>query len=161
MKSEPRAEHKWLQQLIGEWTFESECQMGPGQPPAQTSGTESVRSLGDLWVIGEGQGSMPGGGTCSMNITLGFDPAKARFVGTFIVAIMPGLWIYDGALDSTGRILTLDTEGPAMFANGTRRTRYQDIIELPEGGGRLLRSRMLDEAGNWNEFMVAKYRRRT
>lgn len=159
MKSEPRAEHEWLKRLVGEWAFDSKCQMEPGQPPAQTSGTESVRAVGDLWVVGEGQGSMPGGGTCSMIITLGFDPAKERFVGTFIVSIMPGLWIYDGVLDPTGRKLTLDTEGPAMSANGSRRARYQDIIELPEDGGRLLRSRMLDEAGSWNEFMVARYRR--
>jgi hypothetical protein len=36
----------WLQQLVGEWSFEAECITGPDQPPDKHSGTESVRSIG-------------------------------------------------------------------------------------------------------------------
>jgi hypothetical protein len=160
MKAEPCPEHHWLQQLVGDWSFETECVMGPGQPPIRTSGTETVRSIGGLWVIGEGNGSMPGGGSCTMLLTLGFDPAKGRFVGTFVASMMAGLWTYEGALDREQRILTLDTEGPAVSGDG-RLARYQDIVELPAGGGRLLRSRILGEDGQWSEFMVARYTRRS
>jgi hypothetical protein len=51
MKAEPQREHQWLQKLIGEWTCESEATMEPGKPPERFTGTESVRSLGDLWVL--------------------------------------------------------------------------------------------------------------
>jgi hypothetical protein len=61
MKMEPQKEHQWLQRFVGEWTFEGEAMMEPGQPPAKFTGTESVRSLGDLWFLAEGQGEMPDG----------------------------------------------------------------------------------------------------
>ena len=32
MKTEPQKEHEWLQRLVGEWTYESECSMEPGKP---------------------------------------------------------------------------------------------------------------------------------
>lgn len=60
MKTEPQKEHQWLQQLVGEWTYESECSMEPGKPPEKCTGSESVRSLGGLWVLCEGRGEMPG-----------------------------------------------------------------------------------------------------
>lgn len=31
-KAEPQKEHEWLNKLVGNWTFEAECFMGPGQP---------------------------------------------------------------------------------------------------------------------------------
>ncbi|MGH8526826.1 MAG: DUF1579 family protein, partial [Gammaproteobacteria bacterium] len=43
MKVEPQKEHQWLQKLVGEWTFESDCGMGPGKPNEKFKGTESVR----------------------------------------------------------------------------------------------------------------------
>jgi hypothetical protein len=76
---EPHAEHLWLHQLIGEWTFESECLMGPDQPPMKTTGSEVVRSLGKLWTIGEGTSDSPDGGPWNSVMTLGFNPeAYAR-----------------------------------------------------------------------------------
>jgi hypothetical protein len=48
MKTEPQQEHQWLQQLVGEWTYEAEATMEPGQPPSKFEGSESVRSLGGL-----------------------------------------------------------------------------------------------------------------
>ena len=40
MKAEPQKEHQWLEQLLGEWTYEAEMQMGPGQPPMKSTGKE-------------------------------------------------------------------------------------------------------------------------
>lgn len=61
MMTDPTPQHRWLQQLIGEWEFTSECSCGPDAPPLKSKGSERVRTLGDLWVIGEGGGEMPGG----------------------------------------------------------------------------------------------------
>lgn len=68
--AEPRPEHAWLQKLVGDWTFESECVGEPGQPAQKFLGIEKVKSLGELWIVGEGQGEIPGGGTGHMMITL-------------------------------------------------------------------------------------------
>src|SRR5262245_51629604 len=129
MKVEPQKEHRWLERLVGEWTYESEALMGPDQPPVKSSGSESVRSIGGIWSQAEGQGEMPGGGPTTMLITLGYDTAKKRFVGTFIGSMMTNLWIYDGELDAAEKVLMLDAEGPS-FADPTRMAKYKDSIEI-------------------------------
>ena len=44
--------------------------------------------IGDLWLLAEGRSEMPGGGTGTMLITLGFDPARGRYVGTWVGSLM-------------------------------------------------------------------------
>ena len=57
-----------------------------------------------------------------MIMTLGYDPQKKRYVGTWIGSMMTHLWVYDGALDAAGKVLTLDAEGPAWPATGRWRS---------------------------------------
>ena len=159
MKVEPQKEHQWLQQLVGEWTFEGEMTMAPGQAPEKFTGTESVRSLGGLWILAEGQSEMPDGSPATMIMTLGFDPRKQRFVGTFIGSMMTHLWLYDGGLDDAEKVLTLNTEGPDMSAEGKMAT-FKDVIEIKSDDHRVLRSHMLGDDGKWHEVMTAHYRRR-
>jgi Protein of unknown function (DUF1579) len=158
MKIEPQQEHQWLQQLVGEWTYEAEVMMALGQPPSKFEGSESVRSLGGLWILAEGQGEMPGCGAATTVLTLGYDPQQQRYVGTWIGSMMTHLWLYDGALDTTGRVLTLNAEGPTMAAEG-KMTRYKDVIEFKSDDHRVLTSHMLGEDGEWHEFMTGHYRR--
>ena len=56
MNAEPQKEHRWLAGLVGEWAHESEPCATPGQEPMKFSGSESVRALGGLWIVGQGQG---------------------------------------------------------------------------------------------------------
>lgn len=158
MHAEPLEEHRWLQQLVGKWTAEMQCYMGPDQPPMESKATESVRSLGDLWTVGEGAGDTPDGGAVTTIMTLGYDPAKKRFVGTFIASVMTHLWYYEGSLDTSRKVLTLDTEGPSFSGDG-KLARYQDIIEIKSPDHRTLTSRMLGEDGEWREVVTAHYRR--
>lgn len=156
---QPQPQHRWLQKLVGEWTYEFHDPGGSGRPASTAAGTESVRAIGDLWVVGESRGDMPGAGFHTSVITLGFDPARGRFVGTWIGSMMPDLWIYEGELDQAERVLTLDSEGPSMKGDGTR-ARYQDVIEFRSDDHRILRGRIQKENGTWEEFMQTKYRRR-
>lgn len=150
-------EHQWLKQLVGSWTFRSECQTGPGEPPMTLSGTETTRAVGDLWVVGEMDGETPGGGMAKNFISLGFDPQKGKFVGTFITSMMPMLWLYEGELDAGGTILTLASEGPAFTGEGT--ALYHDIIEVTPDGGRIFSSQMKGPDGDWVTFMRMDYQR--
>jgi hypothetical protein len=70
MRVEPQKEHRWLQKLVGEWTYKSEASMGPDAPPESCDGTESVRTVGGVWILAEGQGEMPGGGPMTTLLTL-------------------------------------------------------------------------------------------
>ena len=85
---EPQSQHAWLQQLVGEWTYEVDGEEKAG-------GREIIKPIGPLWIVGESEFTMPGGGTGTARITVGFDPQKGRFVGTWIGSMMTYLWVYD------------------------------------------------------------------
>jgi Protein of unknown function (DUF1579) len=155
---EPTKEHRWLQRLLGNWTSEMDCPAGPDQPAGTVRGTETVRSIGDLWVVCEGKADMPGGGTGTTVMTLGYDPARQKFVGTFIGSMMTHMWVYEGTLDAAGNVLTLDTEGP-RFDGKDGMAKYKDVIELPDDTNRVLWSQSQGDDGQWTRFMTANYRR--
>jgi len=158
MNVEPRSEHVWLRKMLGEWVSEADCPSETGEPQ-KTKGSESVRSLGGLWVVAEGEGEMPGGGEARMLMTLGFDPEKERFIGTWAGSMMTHMWIYEGRLDESGKVLTLDTTGPNFSKPGTTAA-YQDIITFLSDDHRTLTSRVRGEDGGWTQIMQADYRRK-
>jgi hypothetical protein len=159
METTPQREHQWLQTLVGEWTSEAEATMEPGKPPERFKGTETVRSLGGLWILAEGQGEMPGCGHATTLMTLGYDPQKKRYVGTWVGSMMTHLWVYDGALDAAEKVLTLDAEGPSMADHSVMAT-YRDMIERASDDHRILTSHVRGDDGTWHQFMTAHYRRK-
>jgi hypothetical protein len=155
----PQKEHLWLQQLLGEWTFDSEMEMGPGQPAMKGGGRESVRAMGGFWILGEASCQMPGSdekGT--MLTTLGYDPKQNAFVGSWVGSMMTNMWVYKGTLDASQKVLTLDTEGPSFSGDG-KLARYQDVITIKNKDERTLHSQTRQEDGSWKRFMIATYRR--
>jgi Protein of unknown function (DUF1579) len=159
MKAEPQREHLWLQKLVGDWTYESAAVMEPGREPSNFAGTESVRSLGGLWVVAEGQGEMPGGGTATTVMTIGYDPRTQRYTGTWVGSMMTHLWVYEGFLDEAEKVLTLESEGPSFTAEG-KMAKYRDVIEFKDDDHRTLTARVLGDDGTWSELMTAHYRRK-
>ena len=159
MNAEPQKQHQWLSKLVGEWTMEMEADM-PGQGPSKSTGFERVRSLGGMWVIMEGE--MPGE-KCPMQsvLTLGYDPDRKTFVGTFIASVMTYLWVYqNGTLDEAERVLTLEAEGPNFAPGGPPMSKYRDVIEFHSDDHRTLSSFTPDPDGQWKKFMTAHYRRK-
>lgn len=160
MKAEAQEQHRWLMQLVGDWAYVSECDGGPGNGTIKTTGTESVRAIGELWVVGDGQGEMPGGGQATMQITLGYDPARGRFVGSWVGSMMTHFWTYDGFLDETGTVLTLEAEGPSFAGDGGVST-YRDIVTVKGPDHRILTGNVRNPDGSWTTFMTSHYRRKS
>lgn len=158
MHSEPRDEHRWLQQLIGEWRSEGGPLAESGAAAESYEGTERVRSIGDLWIVFEGRGEMPGGGEGTSLLTLGFDPENNRFIGTWVGSMMTHMWIYDGQLDPDRRVLTLESEGPDFVTEG-KTARYRDVIEIMSEDHRTLSGIVQKDDGSWHKFMTTHYRR--
>jgi hypothetical protein len=100
---------------------------------------------------------MPDGSPATTILTLGYDPDKRRFAGTWIGSMMTYLWVYDGELDSAGRVLTLNCEGPGM-EGGT--AKYRDVHEIVDDGHRVMTSHLQQADGSWVQFMTAHYRRK-
>ena len=157
---EPQAEHDWLRQLVGDWNVELEMAMGPDMPTEKSTGIERVRAIGDVWIVAEGEGEMPGGGTANVILTLGYDPAKGHFVGTFIGSMMTNMWVYEGKLDPAKNTLTLEAEGPSMAGDGTL-SLYRDVIELKSSDHRVMTSSAPGPDGKYVSFMTQHARRIT
>lgn len=158
MQAETLPQHRWLHKLVGDWTYESECAAGPDKPGEKFRGTERVTGLGDLWVVCNGQGEMPDGDVARMMMTLGYDPAGQKFLGTWVGSMMSHMWVYEGTLDEAQRVLTLSAEGPS-FTDPKKTAQYQDVIEFLADDHRTLTSRCRSDDGTWTQFMVAHYRR--
>ncbi|MEB3357354.1 MAG: DUF1579 domain-containing protein [Synechococcales bacterium] len=158
MQAQTQKEHDWLQKLVGEWAYETEARMGPNQPPERATGVERVRSLNGLWIVAEGRGEMLGGCPATTIMTLGYDPQKQRYVGTWIGSMMTYLWLYDGEMDTAKQVLTLSSEGPAMNGQG-KMAQYRDVITIQSDDCRVLTSHLLGDDGQWHQFMTAHYRR--
>jgi hypothetical protein len=157
--AEPAKEHSWLQQFVGEWESTTELDMGPGQPPMTCKGTQSARMVGGFWMIEEGSGDFPGMGTVSSVLTIGYDAAKKKFIGTWIDSTNDFLWHYEGDLDSTGTKLSLESKGPNPMKPGTT-AQFRDAVEFVSKDHRILTSSVREGDGDWVQMMAAHYRRK-
>lgn len=151
MKMERTAEHRWLEQLTGRWSVIFDFDK-------HSVWTEDARSLDGLWHIAEMSGAMPDGSTATMIMMLGYDPDRKCFVGSTVGTMMRNLWVYEGTLDETGKVLTLDCDGPDMDGSG-RIARFQDIIEIVDADTRRFSSRMQSADGSWKPVMASQYKR--
>jgi hypothetical protein len=158
MATKPVAEHEWLKKLVGEWTTRTEMRMGPDQPTMTSTGTESVKSLGGLWAIGEGRGEMPDGASMEYRSALGWDVSFKEYRGCWFASVSSHLWKYTGTLSPDGRVMTLNCVGPNMEKEGET-SNYRDVIEIIDDNHRTLTSYGQDDKGEWQEFMKATYTR--
>ena len=143
----PLKEHEWLKQFEGEWTSTSEIHLPGAAEPVKGKGTESGKMLGGFWVVSKGTGEMMGM-TMHFSMTLGYDAEKKKYVGTMVDSMMPKMWQYEGSLDASGKILTLETQGPCPMRGGVM-TEFKDIVEFKSDDLRTFTSMYKDEKGEW------------
>lgn len=157
MHTEPTPQHLWLKTFLGDWTVESEG-LAPDGTVHKGEGAESVHALGDLWVVCRGRFQM---GTVlgESQMTLGYDPQKQRFVGSWVGTMMANQWVYEGELDDERKVLSLACQGPSFSGDGSLST-FKDVFEVRSDDHRILTSYALQADGTWLQFMTAHYRRK-
>jgi hypothetical protein len=155
----PEKEHQWLQKFVGEWTTISKGSMGPDQPPMECSGTIESRMIGDFWVVNEMQGNPQGIPMRGLQ-TIGYDPVKKKYIGTWVDSMMNHMWMYEGSVDASGNKLTLEAEGPSFMGDG-KVTKYRDAYEFKTPDHIIVSSSMLGEDGKWITFMTGESKRKT
>jgi hypothetical protein len=150
----PHPAHAWLKKFEGKWAFTGECALAPGRPPMTMTGTETVKAIGPFWVVGEltADGGVPMTGVT----TVGYDPAKRKYVGTWVGSMCDWLCRYEGEAD--GDTLTLHCEGPSPL-DPTKTTKMKDVTEFKPDGTRVLTSLVLGPDGQWTKFMTLTARR--
>jgi hypothetical protein len=137
----------WLDQLVGEWTFQGHGV--PDGPGRRRDGEETVTRRG-AWIVIESSDDA--------RFQLAFDPKTNTVVGDFISWAEPGLWTYKGAVEADGK-LHLRSRGPSFDIEGEE-TDYDDVFEIVSPNERRLTGRLVGPDGQWRDFMVTDYRRR-
>jgi hypothetical protein len=153
MFSKPQAEHAWLQQLVGNWTFEHDCQMPDGSKN-KSSGKMTCRSMAGMWLLCESTGGA-GDEAWSSLMTVGYDPTKEQYVGSFIGSMMHKMWLYHGTLAEDQKRLPLISEGPKLDDSGT--CRYRDTIEIVDKDTWNFLSEVETDTGEWVQFMAGRH----
>jgi len=156
--AEPEKAHQWLQQFAGEWNAEVQMTMDPSKPPVMSKGTQTARMVGGFWLVAEDRGSFmdkPFKGI----MTLGYDPEKKKYVATWVDSMTSHLWNYEGTLDDSGKILTLETEGPCPL-RPRKLTRFKDVVEIKSNDHRVFRTSVEGEDGKWTQPITINYRRK-
>lgn len=154
---EPQKEHTWLQKFVGRWESESEVIMEPGKPPVKSKGSESARMLGGFWIVSEGKGEMMGSPFSSV-LTLGYDPEKKQYIGTWVDSMTSKLWTYTGKVNDAGTTLTLESEGPCPLQPG-KTIQFKETVEFKSADHRIFTSAMKGDDGQWVTMMTINSRR--
>ena len=152
----PVKEHTWLRRFEGDWDSEGEIVIGPNQPPIKVKGFDRARMIGGFWLVCEGRGE---GMDYESRLTLGYDEQKQKYVGTWVDSMTSFLWRYEGTVDATGRILTLETEGPQPDVPG-KNVPFREVTEFKTDDHRVFTSLRLNADGQWLTLVTIHYRRR-
>src|SRR5690606_2922679 len=128
-----------------------------GEQTFACNGKQSSRMLGEFWVINDGE-MTPMGSVMKSLQTIGYDPAKKKFIGTFISSEDGTFWLYEGSLDKAGKKLTLEADGPNMLTGKT--TKFRDAYEIKSPDHIVVTSEMLGDDGKWNSFMSGNMKRK-
>jgi len=155
--AEALEQHRWLQQLVGDWKVSSEAILEPGAEPMLWESREHVRSIGGLWVLVEASAELAGEPFTSL-LTLGYDPDQGTFVGSWVDTMQTRMWTYVGQLGEAQRILTLETEGPSFF-DPDKTASYRDQLELIGPDEKRMTSTVLTEDGTWMVYLTVRSQR--
>jgi len=150
----PQAEHEWLQQFVGEWESKTESHLDPDREPEISTAVERIRPLGRFWIVNEIDAVMFGAPFHGIQ-TLGYDPKKKTFVGTWVDSVSSFVWTYQGKLNRERTALTFYSEGPCPNTPD-RLTKIKDVLEIIDKNHKLYASYILDNHGDWTLCMEAR-----
>lgn len=155
----PAPEHALLQRFIGSWQTSGECSTGPDTPSMKNRGTMTSRMLGERWVVNDMK--IDADGTPVVGVqTIGYDPTKKKYVGTWTDSMINHLWVYEGRYDENSETLVLEADGPNLMAGGAM-TRFRDTYRFVTDDRIESTSASLSDEGEWVVFMTGVMVRQT
>ncbi|MEX1041850.1 MAG: DUF1579 domain-containing protein [Pirellulaceae bacterium] len=153
----PTEQHELLKQFAGKWRVAAETVPAPGMEAMKIEGTETSEMVGGFWLVSKGESTMEGMPMRSV-LTIGYDPAVKKYIGTFFCSADSTLWKYEGEMDESGKKLTLMTEGPSPIEPG-KQAKYREVLELKDKDHKVFTSYLQDAEGGWITFVTMQYER--
>lgn len=154
----PASEHEWLQRLAGEWEADLELMTAPGQPPLKVKATETTRRIGQLWTLTVAE-TQPPGMPFARSLTLGYDTARKKYVGTWVDSNSTHIGRYEGTMDAAGKTLTLIGETPHPYDN-VRMVQVREVIEIKSPDEKFVTTSLQGDDGKWLTLVTVNARRK-
>ena len=114
--STPEKEHSILKKDAGNWSVKGKMWMAPGSPAQEFEATESNTLIGGFWVVSKFEGTFAGM-PMTGHATMGYDPKKKKYIGTWVDSMNPYMSKMEGEYDASTKTLTMMTEGVGMDGN--------------------------------------------
>jgi hypothetical protein len=108
----PGPEHQLLAAKAGTWDAVIEM-AGEDGKPVTSKGVSEYRVCGGLWLIDDFNADMMGMKFHGHGAT-GYDPAKGKYVGTWVDSFSTSVMLLEGTYDAKKKQLTLTGTGPGM-----------------------------------------------
>ena len=146
----PGPEHEVLKPLAGEWDATVESFAAPGQPPMLAKGIETGTMIGGFWLVSDFKSEVMGQPFLGRS-TLGYDPAKKKYVSTWIDSMTPSLSVGESDYDAATKTFTGWTD--AVDHRG-RPTRFKMVTVFKDPATRI--STMSMKGPDGKEMMVMR-----
>ena len=111
----PGPEHEIFKEDAGTWDAVVESYMQPGAPPSKSKGVETnTLGCGGLCLITDFKGEMMPGMTFHGHGTSTWDPAKKKYVGSWVDSMSASLMVSEATYDPASKSFTGHMEAPDM-----------------------------------------------
>jgi hypothetical protein len=107
----PTKEHEGLKEGAGTWNWVGKFRMAPDRPEVEVKGVETCTMLGGFWLVFDIKTDNFMGMPWHGHGTLGYDPGKKKYLGTFIDSMSSDRMLGEGTMDAAGKVLTMIWEG--------------------------------------------------
>ena len=116
---------EWLKQFEGTWAVLSEPNEGSGEG---TKGMMTSKLLGKQWLVNEHTANVNGAEFKAIQ-SIQYDAKTDTFSGKWIDSMAAHKWKYSGKLDSSGKKILLESEGPD-WGDSSKMRPYRDVYEF-------------------------------
>ena len=150
----PGPEHEILQKDVGTWDAAVEIRF-PGVPAQLSEGEATNRLIcGGLWLVSDFRNQTTG---FEGHGVYGYDPAKKKYVGTWVDPMRTFLVVAEGTWDPATRTLTMSTEATGP---GGKPMRWRELTTTVDADTLRWRQLVPMPDGSEHEMMIVTYRRR-
>jgi hypothetical protein len=151
----PGPEHEVFKKDVGTWDATVEMMMPP-EPPSK--GTETnVLGPGGLWLISDFKADTMMGAPFQGHGVSGWDPAKKKYVGTWVDSMSTSILVSEGTYDPATKTSTGTIEGPGPDGKPMK---IKAVTQYKDNDTRVFTMYMKGSDGKEAPSMRISYKRR-
>jgi len=155
-EGKPGPQHQRLAAMAGTWDATIATVDSDGQPVTTKGVAVRTVGLGGFWLLEDFRGEFQGAEFLGRGQT-GYDPAKGKYVGSWIDSMSPALMVMEGDFDQSGKVLTTTGTGPGMDG---RPARFRNVSTLVDADTEVFEMFVTGPDGKEQKMLTITYKRR-